>query len=191
MRTLRIFEHMSLDGIIQNTVDDTNFPYNDWTATYRTPAGAATVSAMSGNDFDLLLGRTTYDLWSNFWPKVQSPMADKLNAATKYVATHRPESLEWGAHEGVGPDLVDGVRRIKENGSADLIVWGSSTLTSTLLQHGLVDEVVLLIYPVLLGTGKRLFADGTPACALTLDHTQALPSGIVINTYKAAGPLNT
>jgi dihydrofolate reductase len=113
----------------------------------------------------------------------------QLNAATKYVATHRPESLEWGPFEGIGPDIVDGVRGIKAKDGADLILWGSSTLTSALLEHGLADEVLLLVYPVLLGKRKRFFAEGTPPRALALDSTKALPSGIVVNTYKAARPL--
>ena len=116
-------------------------------------------------------------------------MADRLNAATKYVATHRPESLEWGPFEGVGPDLVESVRGIKAKDGKDLILSGSSTLTSALLEHGLADEVVLLVDPVLLGKGKRLFAEGTPPRAFTLERTQAVPSSIVINTFKPAGPL--
>jgi len=91
-------------------------------------------------------------------------MADSINAATKYVATHRPKSLEWGPVENLGADIVEGVRRIKAQTKPGphLIVWGSSTLTPVLLEHGLADEVVLLVFPVLLGTGKRIFADGTP-----------------------------
>jgi len=112
--------------------------------------------AAHGERFDLLLGRRTYDIWSGFWPKApSSPLADRLNAATKYVATHRPESLAWGPFEGVGPDLVEGVRRIKSQDGPNLILSGSSTLTSTLLEHGLADEAVLIVSPVLLGTGKR------------------------------------
>jgi dihydrofolate reductase len=116
-------------------------------------------------------------------------MADRLNAATKYVVTHRPESLEWGPFEGIGPDIADGVRGIKAKDGSDLVLWGSSTLTSALLEHGLADEVLLLVYPVLLGKGKRFFAEGAPPRAFALDSTQALPAGIVINSYKAAGPL--
>ena len=191
MRKIRIFEHISLDGVIQNSSgpsEDNDFPYGDWTAPYRTPAGLAMMVAAYGERFDLLLGRRTYDLWSGFWPKARkSPMADRLNAATKYVVTHRPESLEWGPFEGIGPDLVDAVRRITAKDGADLIVCGSSTLTSALLEQGLADEVNLLVYPVLLGTGKRFFAEGTPARALALDTTKALPSGIVVSTYKAPG----
>ena len=193
MRKIRIFEHISLDGVIQvsgGPGEDDDFPYGDWTAPYRSPAGLATILAAHGGSFDLLLGRRTYDLWSGYWPKApKSPMADSLNAATKYVATHRPESLEWGPFEGIGPDIVDGVRGIKAKDGADLILWGSSTLTSMLLEHGLADEVLLLVYPVLLGKGKRFFADGTPPRAFALESTKPLPSGIVVNTYKAAGPL--
>jgi dihydrofolate reductase len=189
MRTLKLIEHISLDGVIQASGED-DVPYSDWTAPYRTPAGRDLVLALQGERFDLLLGRRTYDLWSGFWPKApSSPMADRLNAATKYVVTHRPESLEWSPFEGIGPDLVDGVRGIKAKDGKDLILWGSSTLTSALLEHGLADEVLLLVYPVLLGKGKRFFAEGTPPRALALESTQALPSGIVINSYKAAGPL--
>ncbi len=110
MRKLKIIEHISLDGVIQVSTSpgEADFPYGDWTAPYRSPAGLQMVLAMYGEAFDLLLGRRTYDLWSGFWPKApKSPMADRLNAATKYVTTHRPESLEWGPFEGIGPDLVD------------------------------------------------------------------------------------
>jgi len=171
MRKIRIFEHISLDGVIQSSGED-NFPYENWTTPYRTPAGSATMVEKYGGRYDLLLGRRTYDMWSGFWPKApSSPMADGLNAATKYVVTHRPESLgDWGPFEGV-PDIVDGVRRIKAKDGADLIVSGSSTLTSPLLEHGLADEVNLIVYPVLLGTGKRFFVEGTPARAFTLDST--------------------
>jgi dihydrofolate reductase len=116
-------------------------------------------------------------------------MSDRLNAATKYIATHRPENLEWGPVEGLGPDIVEAIHRIKSQDGPDLILWGSSTLTSTLLEHGLADEVLLIVYPVLLGTGKRFFAEGIPARAFELVSTTALPSGIVINNYKSAGPL--
>jgi dihydrofolate reductase len=187
-----MFEHISLDGVIQirGSGEDSDYPHGDWTAPYRTPAGRDVVLAMYGERFDLLLGRRTYDLWSGFWPKApSSPMSDRLNAATKYVATHRSESLEWGPFEGLGPDIVEDVRRIKSHNGPDLILSGSSTLTSTLLAHGLADEIVLLVYPVLLGTGKRFFADGTPPRAFELTSTNALPSGIVINAFKTPGPL--
>jgi dihydrofolate reductase len=190
MRKLRIFEHISLDGVIQHSTDNDDFIYGDWTAPYRTPAGRDIVIALYGESFDLLLGRRTYDNWSGFWPTApSSPMSDRLNAAKKYVATHRPESLAWGPFEGVGPDIADSVRRMKTSNGADLVLAGSSTLTSTLLEYGLADEVVLFVYPVLLGKGKRLFAEGTPPRAFELGSTKSLPSGIVISTYKPAGAL--
>jgi len=192
MRKLKIIEHISLDGVIQHSADDGDFPYGDWTAPYRTPAGLDAVLAAQGESFDLLLGRRTYDIWSGYWPKApSSPMADRLNAATKYVATHRPETLEWGPFEGLGSDLVEGIRRIQSQDGPDLVLWGSSTLTSTLLEHGLAEEVVLLVYPVLLGTGKRFFSEGTPARSFNLVGTNATPSGILLSTYKVAGPLKT
>ena len=189
MRKLKIFEHISLDGVIQSSAED-NFPYTDWTLPYRTPAGRNELVTAQGESFDLLLGRRTYDMWSGFWPKApSSAMADGLNAATKYVVTHRPESLEWGPFEAVGPDIFDGVRRIKSQAVSNLILWGSSSLTSMLLEHGLADEVMLIVYPVLLGIGKRFFADGTPACSFELASTKAMPSGVILNTYKVVGSL--
>lgn len=192
VRRLRIFEHISMDGVIQvqGAGEVNDFPYGDWTAPYRSPAGRDLVAAAYGERFDLLLGRRTYDLWSGYWPKAPaSPMADRLNAATKFVVTHRPETLTWGAFEGIGPNVIEDVRRIKATPGPDLILSGSSTLTSVLLEHGLADELVLIVNPVLLGTGKRLFADGTPPRAFELLNSQALTSGIVINSFSAAGSL--
>ena len=192
MKKLKIMQHISLDGVIQHSADDDNFPYSDWSAPYRSPAGRDAVLAAYGDNVDLLLGRRTYDIWSGFWPTApSSPMAERLNAATKYVATHRPESLTWGPVESVGVDLIEGVRRIKSQGGPDLILSGSSTLTSVLLEHGLADEVLLIVSPVLLGTGKRFFAVGTPARAFELVSTQAFPSGVILNHYKVAGALKT
>jgi dihydrofolate reductase len=192
VRTLKVIEHISLDGVVQHTVDENDFPYGEWTLPYRTPDGAAAVIAAQGDSFDLLLGRRTYDLWSTFWPTApSSPIGDPINAATKYVVTHRPESLEWGPFEGVGPDLIEGVRRIKSYDGPDLVLWGSSTLTSILLENGLVDEVLFIVYPVLLGTGKRLFAEGTPARSLELVGTAPLSSGVVLATYRGLGPLKS
>ena len=103
MRKLRIFEHVSLEGVIQVSggPGEGDFPYGDWTAPYRSPGGLAMLLEKYGERFDLLLGRRTCDAWSGFWPKApKGPMADLLNAATKYVVTHRPESLEWPAAVG-------------------------------------------------------------------------------------------
>ena len=144
-----------------------------------------------GERYDVLIGRRTYDMWSTFWPDAPAgdPFGDRLRVAMKYVVTHRPESLEWGPFETVGPDLVEGVRRVKESDGPDLVCCGSSTLTPVLIEHGLADELVLPINPVLVGAGKRLFADCTPGRAFELAGTTALPSGIVVCAYTLGEPL--
>jgi dihydrofolate reductase len=189
MRKIRIFEHISLDGVIEH---DDGYVYGAWTTPYRSPAGLAAVLEASGTSFDLLLGRHTYDLWAGFWPKAgNSPMANSLNAATKYVATHRPDSLGWGPVKDLGADIIEGVRGIKSKDGPDLIVWGSSELTSVLLGQGLVDEVVLIVYPVLLGRGKRFFSDTVDARELAFVSTKATPTGVLVNTYRHVGSLRT
>jgi dihydrofolate reductase len=194
MRKIRIIEHISLDGVIQGPggPNEDGYAYGGWAVPHADPAAGAAIVAGQGETFDLLLGRRTYDIWSGFWPKeTGSPMADRINAATKYVATHRPDSLGWGPVEGLGSDIVDGVRRIKAKDGPDLIVWGSSTLTPLLIEHELADEVLLLVFPVLLGTGKRFFSDGTPPRELALVGTKAVSSGVIISTYRPNGPLRT
>jgi len=195
MRKIRIFEHASLDGVIQpggpgEYADD--FAHGGWTAPYRSPAGLAALLEVQGRTFDLLLGRRTYDLWAGFWPKAgSSPMADSLNAATKYVATHRPDSLGWGPVKDLGTDVMESVRGIKSKDGPDLVVWGSSTLTSVLLGQGLVDEVVLIVYPVLLGRGKRVFSDRADPLELAFVSTMTSPTGLLMNTYRYVGSLRT
>lgn len=185
MRKIRIFEHISLDGVIEH---DDNFAYGAWTVPYRSPAGLQAVLEAQGTGFDLLLGRRTYDAWAGFWPKAgKSPMADNLNAATKYVATHRPDSLEWGPVQGLGANVLEGVRGIKSEDGPDLIVWGSSTLAATLLEPGLVDEVTLIVYPVVLGRGKRLSSE--TAQTLALVSSKATATGVLLNTYRYVGRL--
>jgi dihydrofolate reductase len=121
---IRIIEHISLDGVIQGgggPKEDTSggFAYGGWTVPHHDPDAGAAIVAAHGEAFDLLLGRRTYDIWSGFWPKApKSPMADSINAATKYVATHRPKSLEWGPVEDLGSDIVEGVRQIKAKNGA-------------------------------------------------------------------------
>lgn len=189
MRKIRIFEHISLDGVIEH---DDGYAYGAWTAPYRSPAGLTAVIEAHGTSFDLLLGRRTYDIWADYWPRAgNSPLADRLNTATKYVATHRPASLGWGPAKDLGADLIEGVRGVKSTNGPDLVLWGSSTLTSVLLGQGLVDEVVLIVYPVLLGRGKRFFSDGADPRELVLVSTQATSTGVLMNTYCHVGSLRT
>ena len=195
MRKIRIIEHISLDGVIspgRSGEYADGYANGGWTAPYRSPAGAETIAEAQGTGFDLLLGRRTYDLWSNYWPTVKGgPFADDLNAAKKYVATHRPESLAWGPVGDLGADIMEGIRRVRSEDGPDLVVWGSSTLTSVLLEQGLADEVVLIVYPILLARGKRLFDEQTDPHELALVSTKALPMGMLVNTYRSVGSLRT
>jgi len=195
MRRIRIFEHISLDGVISpapRREGDDEYVHGGWTAPYRTAAGREALAEAQGSRFDLLLGRQTYDLWAGFWPKAgNNPMANSLNAATKYVATHRPESLEWGPVGSLGADVLEGIRGVKSVDGPDLIVWGSSTLTSVLLGEGLVDEVVLIVYPVLLGPGKRFISESADPRELALVSTKGTPTGVLLNTYRHVGSLRT
>jgi dihydrofolate reductase len=187
MRKIRITEHISLDGVIEH---DNDYAYGAWTTPYRTPAGAAMLLEAYGTSFDLLLGRRTYDSWSGFWPNAGNfPMANGINAATKYIATHRPGSLEWGPVKDLGKDIIAGIRDLKSTDGPALIVSGSSTLTSVLLDQGLADEVVLIVYPVLLGRGKRILSDSFDARELTFVSSKATPTGVLINTYRHVGSL--
>jgi dihydrofolate reductase len=129
MRKLKIMEHISLDGVIQQSADDDDFAYSDWTAPYRTPTGRDLLLATHGGHFDLLLGRRTYDMWSGSWPQApSSPMADGINAATKYVATHHPKVLH-GARS-----------RALDRTSSRAFAASSRRISSQLIELGLVDE---------------------------------------------------
>ncbi len=195
MRKLRIIEQISLDGVIQapggrNEGGD-DYPHGGWAMPFFDPAIMEAIAAAQGKSFDLLLGRRTYDIFAGYWPNEKGPLADGLNAATKYVATHRPDSLRWGPVEGLGADIVAGVRGVKSKDGPDLIVWGSSTLTSVLLEQGLADEVLLLVCPVLLGRGKRFFSDGVDPRELALVSTKPASTGVLMNMYRYVGPLRT
>jgi len=182
-------EHISLDGVISPPGDD-EYAHGGWMAQYRSPEGAAATAEAQGESFDLLLGRKTYDLWSSYWPKMKGGLfADKLNAATKYIATHRPESLEWGPVGDLGADVMEGIRRVKSQDGPDLLIWGSTSLTTVLLEHGLVDEIVLTIYPILLGRGKRCFSDSMDPREFALVSSKAFPTGLLLNTYRHVGSL--
>jgi dihydrofolate reductase len=184
VRKIRIFAHASLDGVISPPGDD-DYAHGGWTAPYRTPAGAAAVAEAQGTGFDLLLGRRTYDLWAAFWPKAPGgPIADGLNAATKYVATHRPEGLDWGPAQNLGADVPEAIRGLRSGDGPDLIVCGSTTLTPVLFERKWVDEVILFVYPVLLGRGQRFYPNGADPRELAFVGSKPTPSGVLINTYR-------
>ncbi len=196
MRKVRIIEHISLDGVIQGPGGpeedrENGFDLGGWAFPHQSEAGGAAIDAAHGVGFDLLLGRKTYDIFASYWPKQQGPMADSLNGARKFVATHRQESLGWGPVEGLGADIAQGIRKLKHAGGPDLIVWGSSTLTPLLIAEGLADEVLLLVFPVLIGRGKRIFSDQVAATGMELVSSKATSTGVILSTYRPAGPLRT
>jgi dihydrofolate reductase len=189
MRKIRIFEHISLDGVIEH---DKNYAYGGWTAPYRTPGGMAMLLESYGSGFDLLVGRRTYDEWLGYWPNAGDfPMANAINAATKYVVTHRPDSLTWGPVKDLGGDIIEEIQKIKSADGPDLVLSGSISLTSLLLDAGLIDEVILITYPVLLGRGKRILADTFDARKLEFVSTKTTPTGVLLNTYRHLGALNS
>ena len=194
MRALRIIEHITLDGIIQapgGRNEDGPFEHGGWVKAHMDPVVGEAIQATHGQAFDLVLGRRTYDIWAGYWPTAKpSPVAESINSATKFVATHRPETLAWGPAHALGADIVEGVRRAKAMAGPDLVLWGSSTITPILLANGLADRIVLITYPVLIGTGKRFFASAAPQ-EFVLERSQAGASGVIVNSFKPAGPMRT
>ncbi|MBS1531948.1 MAG: dihydrofolate reductase [Bacteroidetes bacterium] len=197
MRKLTIMEHISLDGVVQSPGGrqedpDGDFTHGGWSMRYKDKVIGDAIVAAHDRSFDLLLGRHTYDIWSGYWPNVHEGMiANSFNVATKYVATHRPDSLTWGPVESLSADIVEGIRKIKATDGPDLLLWGSSTLTSILLENGLADEVILIVYPVLLGKGKRFFSDNAYPQEFKLVDTKVGESGVIMNTYRYVGALAT
>ncbi|HEY6917653.1 MAG TPA: dihydrofolate reductase family protein [Tabrizicola sp.] len=196
MRKVRIIEHISLDGVIQGPGGpeedrENGFDHGGWAFPHHGEETGAAIVAAQGEGYDLLLGRRTYDIFAGYWPKQAGPMADSLNGAKKFVATHRPESLAWGPVESLGSDIAAGIRKVKEAGGPDLITWGSSTLTPLLIAEGLADEVVLLVFPVMIGRGKRIFSDLARPSELKLIESKAAPSGVIVSRYQPAGAMRT
>jgi dihydrofolate reductase len=137
----------------------------------------------------LLLGRKTYEIFASYWPNVgdEDPMAKKLNSVPKYVASRTLQSVDWNNSNLLGSDVADEVARLKEEVDGEIHVTGSGNLIQTLLKNDLVDEFQLLVFPVVLGTGKRLFADGTIPRGLRLTDSQTSPSGVAIQRYERTG----
>ena len=147
MRKIRIFEHISLDGVIEH---DGDYTYGAWTTPYRTPAGAAMLFEAYGPNFDLLLARHTYDIFSGFWPKAGDfPMANAINAATKYIVTHRPDGLEWGPVKGLSGNAAERIRELKSTDGPDLIVVGDRRSNEDFLRlpHPRAHERAFVLQP--------------------------------------------
>lgn len=143
--------------------------------------------------FELLLGRRTYDIWAAYWPRVRAghAIADLFNSVPKHVATHRPDTLDWQYSHALEDDLVDAIRAFKHEDGVNLLTWGSGDMVRQLLAAGLVDELRLLIYPVVLGRGKRLYDDDAQVSAFTLAHSTSTPGGVLITRYVRSGEVRT
>lgn len=201
MRKLIVAAFVSLDGVMQGPggpQEDTDggFRHGGWVAPYFDETVGAAVGEFMNGPFDLLLGRRTYDIFAAHWPVVpeghpDKALADVLNGVSKYVATHRPESLDWAGSHGLGANVIEGVRRVKQDGDRPLVTQGSTQLVHQLLAADVVDEIRTLTFPVVLGQGKRLFDGGSMASELKLAKSVTSATGVVISTYERAGPVRT
>lgn len=208
MRKIIVGAFLSLDGVMQapgGPEEDPSggFGHGGWTVPYWDDAIAAAMGEAFAQPFDLLLGRRTYDIFAAHWPHVEhdadkpgfdagmSEMGRLFDRITKYVATHRPDDLAWRNTQALGDDVPAALRRLKAQDGPDLITQGSSELVHLLLAHGLVDELRLLIYPLVLGRGKRLFDDAAQAARFEVTHSTVSPAGVVIARYARAGEVRT
>jgi dihydrofolate reductase len=208
MRTIVMTAFISLDGVIQAPggpqEDPTGgFEHGGWTPPYGDEALGAAIDEGMSKPFDLLLGRNTYDIFAAHWPYIptdpssdgynpgEAEIALTFNRVTKYVATHEPGTLSWENSRWLGKDAVAAVRDLKGEDGPDLRIWGSSRLVQQLLAADLIDQFQLMIYPLVLGKGKRLFGDGTMPAAFKLEAPQTTTTGVVIATYRRAGEIRT
>src|SRR5215210_6810078 len=188
---------ITLDGVIQGPggpgEDPTGgFRFSGWLPPVGDESIEAKIGELFGRPFDLLLGRRTYEIFAAYWPYAGDQMAgirDPFNACTKYVVTHGDRPLEWDNSRRIA--TIDELREIKQGDGPDLVIQGSSTLYPQLLEAGLLDELTLMISPLVLGQGKRLFGDGTPPRTLEMSDHRVSNGGNIIATYRPAGPVET
>ena len=198
MRKLIVAEHISLDGVIQAPGSPEEDPSGDfrlggWVVPYADEGIGQALQGLFSRPFELLLGRRTYDIWAAYWPRVQAghAIADLFNSVPKHVATHRSDTLDWQNSHALGGDLADAIRALKREEGSNLWTWGSADMVRQLVAAGLVDELRLLIYPVVLGRGKRLFGDNAQPSAFTLAHSTSTPGGVLITRYVRSGEVRT
>jgi dihydrofolate reductase len=195
MRKVIVLEHISLDGVIQapgGPAEDTSggFAYGGWIAPYVDATLGTALRRLMNMPFDLLLGRKTFEIWAPYWPQ-HADAWPGVNAATKYVASNTMASHEWQPSVFLNGDIAEKVAEIKQQQGPDLHVWGSGNLVQTLIRHDLVDAFRLMIYPLTLGAGKRLFADGTMPMAFRVTESKVTPNGVIVVNYERAGAITT
>jgi dihydrofolate reductase len=197
MRKLLVTTFVTLDGVMQapggpEEDDEGGFAYGGWSVNYWDDAMGDVMSEIMSTPFDLLLGRKTYEIFASFWPTAPEEAGAKpLNDATKYVASRSRPELAWGPAVLLEGDVVERVGELKEGDGPELQVHGSANLIQTLLRHGLIDEFHVWQFPVVIGSGKRLFADGTVPAGLRLVDSTVSSTGVVIGTYESAGEIVT
>jgi dihydrofolate reductase len=195
MRKVIALEFMTLDGVIQAggaPDEDTSggFAYGGWQVPYSDEVLGTVMNKQMNLPFNLLLGRKTFEIWASYWPHHAEIWAG-VNPATKYVASNTMTSHEWQPSVFLSGDIAEKVRQLKQQPGPDLHVYGSANLLQTLMEHDLVDAFWLKIYPLTLGSGKRLFADGSIPAAFKVTESQISPNGIIIANYERAGAVQT
>ena len=193
MRKMIVLEHTSLDGVIQapgGPYEDTSggFAYGGWISPYSDAILGTALSRQMNLPFDLLLGRKTFDIWAPYWPQ-HADAWPGVNMATKYVASNTLTSSDWQPSVFLNGDIAEKVAKIKQQPGPDLNVWGSGKLLQTLIKHDLVDTFWLMVYPVTLGSGKRLFAEGTIPAAFKVTESHVGSNGAMIMSYERAGAI--
>jgi dihydrofolate reductase len=194
MRKVIALEFVTLDGVIQaggGPQEDTSggFAYGGWQAPFSDDVLGTVMKRQMNMPFDLLLGRRTFEIWAPYWPCQN--FWPGVNSATKYVASNTLTSHEWQPSVFISGDIAEKVSKLKQQPGPDLHVYGSANLLQTLLKHDLVDALWLKIYPLTLGTGKRLFADGTIPAAFKVTDSKVSSTGVIIVNYERAGAVTT
>jgi dihydrofolate reductase len=195
MRKIIVLEFLTLDGVMQapgGPEEDTSggFTFGGWTAPYFDEFAGRAMSEQMEHPFDLLLGRKTYDIFAGYWPQHYDKW-EALRGAKKYVASRSPHPLPWEHSVLLTGDVVEELKKLKAGDGPELQVYGSGNFVQTLLKHDLIDELWLKTFPVLLGSGKRLFAEGTIPAAFTLTDSNVSPSGVIFANYTRAGEVKT
>ena len=191
MRKVIACEFVTLDGVIQNEENDgDSFKHGGWFFGYADEATGAVIQERLAKPVDLLLGRKTFEGWETYWP-THSHFWPNVMTATKYVASNTRDSSDWQPSVFLGGDLAEKVRELKGTDGPDLHIMGSADMLQTLLKNDLVDSLELMIFPITLGKGKQLFADGAVPAAFKVTESQVTPNGIIIVTYERDGDVKT
>lgn len=197
MRKLVVLSFITLDGVIQAPggpeEDPTDgFKHGGWVFPYFDDSLGKVIDEQMRHPFDLLLGRKTYEIFAAHWPYVkEGPIADKFNSVKKYVVSTTLTKLDWAHSSLIAKNAAQEIKTLKEQDGPELQVYGSGNLIQTLLKHDLVDEFWLKIFPITLGKGKHLFAEGTIPVGFKLLKSIASPSGVIVASYARAGDVKT